>query len=379
MNILVLGSGRVGAAIVRDLAREGGFAVRLADRDASVVRRLGSEADVDAVVADLSSSARVSELAAGADLVVGAVPGHMGLATARAVLEAGRPLVDISFFPEDAFELDEVARAAGVPALVDCGVAPGLSNLVLGHLEATLERVDAFRCLVGGLPVERRWPWEYKAPFSPADVIEEYTRPARLRVGGREVVRPALSEVESVELAGLGTLEAFNTDGLRTLLRTSTVPDLVEKTLRYPGHAERMRALREAGFLSTDRIDVDGVEVTPRALTERLLFDAWRLDEGESELTVMRIEVDGVDGGQPVRHIYTLLDRTDPETGTSSMARTTGYTCTAMVGLVASGLWSEPGVAPPEVIGRRPGAFDAVLAHLEARGVRLGRRVERDG
>jgi saccharopine dehydrogenase-like NADP-dependent oxidoreductase len=157
------------------------------------------------------------------------------------------------------------------------------------------------------------------------------------------------------------------------------VPDLVEKTLRYPGHAERMRALREAGFLSTDRIDVDGVEVTPRALTERLLFDAWRLDEGESELTVMRIEVDGVDGGQPVRHIYTLLDRTDPETGTSSMARTTGYTCTAMVGLVASGLWSEPGVAPPEVIGRRPGAFDAVLAHLEARGVRLGRRVERDG
>jgi saccharopine dehydrogenase-like NADP-dependent oxidoreductase len=376
MKILVLGGGRVGTAIALDLARVERLRVRVADRDPAVAGRLGGAPNVDAVTADLASTDAVAALCADAELVVGAVPGHMGFATARTVLEAGRPLVDISFFPEDAFELDEVARAAGVPALVDCGVAPGLSNLVLGHLEATLERVDAFRCLVGGLPVERRWPWEYKAPFSPADVVEEYTRPARLRVGGREVVRPALSEVESVEMAGLGTLEAFNTDGLRTLLRTSSVPDLVEKTLRYPGHAERMRALREAGFLSTDRIDVDGLEVTPRALTERLLFDAWRLDEGEPELTVMHIEVDGVDGGRPVRHVYTLLDRTDPETGTSSMARTTGYTCTAMVGLVAAGLWSEPGVAPPEVIGRRPGTFDAVLAHLDARGVRVEKEVE---
>ncbi len=376
MKILVLGGGRVGAAIVRDLAREAGFGVRLADRDASVVRRLGSEPGVEAVVADLGSGARVRELAAGADLVVGAVPGHMGLATARAVLEAGRPLVDISFFPEDAFELDEAARAAGVPALVDCGVAPGLSNLVLGHLEATLERVDSFRCLVGGLPVERRWPWEYKAPFSPGDVIEEYTRPARLRVAGREVVLPALSDVEPIDVPGVGTLEAFNTDGLRTLLRTSSVPDLAEKTLRYPGHAERMRVLREAGFFGTEPLAIEGTEVSPRSLTERLLFDQWRLEDGEPELTVMQMVATGVDDGRPVRHTYTLLDRTDPDTGTSSMARTTGYTCTAMVALVASGAWAEPGVTPPEVLGRRAGNYQSVLNHLAERGVRLEHRVD---
>jgi saccharopine dehydrogenase-like NADP-dependent oxidoreductase len=329
------------------------------------------------MAADLSRPDEVARLAASADLVVGAVPGAIGFASARAVLEAGRPLVDISFFPEDAFVLDEPARAAGVPALVDCGVAPGLSNLVLGRMEAELDRVHAFRCLVGGLPLERLWPWEYRAPFSPADVLEEYTRPARLRRGGREVVLPALSEVEPVDIPGLGTLEAFNTDGLRTLLRTSAVPDLAEKTLRYPGHAHLMRALRDAGFLDLRPRAVDGVEIAPRALTEHLLFDAWRLEEGEPELTVMRIDVEGEDGDGPVRHSFTLLDRTDPVTGTSSMARTTGYTCTAMVALVASGAWRAPGVAPPETLGARVELYQAVLTHLAERGIALAHETRR--
>lgn len=373
---MVLGGGRVGAAIVRDLAASD-FRVTVADRDPRVTSALDGLPGVSAVTADLSRPDEVRRLAGSADLVVGAVPGALGFQSARAVLEAGRPLVDISFFPEDAFALDEQARASGVPALVDCGVAPGLSNLVLGRLEAELDRVSAFRCLVGGLPVERRWPWEYRAPFSPADVLEEYTRPARLRRGGREITLPALSEVEPVDIPGLGTLEAFNTDGLRTLLRTSAVPDLAEKTLRYPGHADRMRALRDAGFLDTRPHTVAGMEIAPRSLTEHLLFDAWTLEEGEPELTVMRIDVEGSEAGDPVTHRFTLLDRTDPLTGTSSMARTTGYTCTAMVALVASGAWGAPGVAPPETLGARADLYEAVLAHLAERGVVLTREVRR--
>jgi saccharopine dehydrogenase-like NADP-dependent oxidoreductase len=292
------------------------------------------------------------------------------------VLRAGRPVVDISFFPEDAFGLEGLARDAGVPCLFDCGVAPGLSNLVLGRLEASLDSTHSFQCLVGGLPVERKWPWEYKALFSPGDVIEEYMRPARLRRNGVEATMPALTDVELVNFPGLGSLEAFNTDGLRSLLRTSETPNMVEKTLRYPGHAVRMRILKEAGFFSSQKIRAASGTVKPRDVTEALLFNAWHYEEGEPDLTVMRIVAEGTSAGKKVRHVYNLLDYYNTDTETSSLARTTGYTCTAMVRLLADGLWSEPGLTPPEVVGRDERCFSAVMDHLGDRGVHIFHHVD---
>jgi saccharopine dehydrogenase-like NADP-dependent oxidoreductase len=206
-------------------------------------------------------------------------------------------------------------------------------------------------------------------------VIEEYVRPARQRRDGVEVTMPALSDVELVRFPGLGSLEAFNTDGLRSLLRTCRTPNMVEKTMRYPGHAVRMRILREAGFFSTKEIQAASGTVIPRDVTEALLFSAWRFEEGEPDLTVMRIVVEGKLDGKRVRHTYNLLDYYNTDTETSSMARTTGYTCTAMVNVVARGLWSEPGLAPPELVGRDPECFDAVLKHLEDRQVHVFQRV----
>jgi saccharopine dehydrogenase-like NADP-dependent oxidoreductase len=374
VNIVVLGGGRVGGAIVRDLAAEDDFSVLVVDLDPVRVEAL-TECGADGVVADLSTRDNVFKAVKDADLVVGAVPGFLGYRTVERVLEAGRPIVDISFFPEDPFGLEEVAAKAGVACVVDCGVAPGLSNLVLGRMEELLDETTSFQCLVGGLPVERTWPWEYKAPFSPRDVIEEYVRPARQRRDGVEVTMPALSDVELVRFPGLGSLEAFNTDGLRSLLRTCRTPNMVEKTMRYPGHAVRMRILREAGFFSTKEIQAASGTVIPRDVTEALLFSAWRFDEGEPDLTVMRIVVEGKLDGKRVRHTYNLLDYYNTDTETSSMARTTGYTCTAMVNVVARGLWSEPGLAPPELVGRDPECFDAVLKHLEDRQVHVFQRV----
>jgi saccharopine dehydrogenase-like NADP-dependent oxidoreductase len=374
VNIVVLGGGRVGGAIVRDLAAEDDFSVLVVDLDPVRVEAL-TECGADGVVADLSTRDNVSKAVKDADLVVGAVPGFLGYRTVERVLEAGRPIVDISFFPEDPFGLEEVAAKAGVACVVDCGVAPGLSNLVLGRMEELLDETTSFQCLVGGLPVERTWPWEYKAPFSPRDVIEEYVRPARQRRDGVEVTMPALSDVELVRFPGLGSLEAFNTDGLRSLLRTCRTPNMVEKTMRYPGHAVRMRILREAGFFSTKEIQAASGTVIPRDVTEALLFSAWRFEEGEPDLTVMRIVVEGKLDGKRVRHTYNLLDYYNTDTETSSMARTTGYTCTAMVNVVARGLWSEPGLAPPELVGRDPECFDAVLKHLEDRQVHVFQRV----
>lgn len=375
LKIVVLGGGRVGGAIVRDLVAEDDFSVLVVDVDPVRVERL-TEIGADGVIADLSTPKTVAKAVQDADLVVGAVPGFMGYRTVEQVLRAGRPVVDISFFPEDAFGLEELADGAGVACAFDCGIAPGLSNLVLGRLEASLDATHSFHCLVGGLPVERTWPWEYKALFSPGDVIEEYTRPARLRRNGVETTLPALSEVELVEFPGLGSLEAFNTDGLRSLLRTCETPNMVEKTLRYPGHAVRMRILRDAGFFSTKELRAASGTVKPRDVTEALLFNAWHFEEGEPDLTVMRIVAEGTLAGSRVRHTYNLLDYYNTETETSSMARTTGYTCTAIVRLLADGLWSEPGLVPPEVIGRDEACFSAVLDHLAERNVHIFHRVD---
>ena len=375
MKIVVLGGGRVGNAIVRDLAAEEDFSVLVVDVDPVAVERL-TEYGADGVVADLSDPKTVSQAVADADLVVSAVPGFMGYATVERVLQEGHPVVDISFFREDAFGLDDLAKEAGVPCLVDCGVAPGLSNMILGRLEEHLDETYSYRCLVGGLPVERAWPWEYKAPFSPGDVIQIYTRPARLRRQGVEVTLPALSEVELVEFPGLGTLEAFNTDGLRSLLKTCKTPEMVEKTMRYPGHAEKMQMLRQAGFFSTENILVASGEARPRDVTEALLIGAWQFEEGEPDLTVMRIVIEGAKDDHALRHTYNLLDYYNTDTETSSMARTTGYTCTGMVRLVARRLWTEPGVAPPEVVGRNAECFDSVIKHLEDRNVQIFQRVD---
>ena len=216
-HVVVLGAGRVGGAMALDLASE--FRVTVADRSEAALARMAARG-LAVRHANLADSEGVKAAVADADLVVGAVPGFMGFATAQAVLEAGKPLVDISFFDDDCFRLDALAKAQGVTAIVDCGIAPGCHNIILGDLARQWDKVTSFECLVGGLPVVRSWPYEYQAGFSPIDVIEEYTRPSRYVKDGRIVTFPALSEPELVEFEGLGTLESFNTDGLSSILNT---------------------------------------------------------------------------------------------------------------------------------------------------------------
>jgi saccharopine dehydrogenase-like NADP-dependent oxidoreductase len=365
-RITVLGAGRVGATMALDLAQD--FQVTVADVSEPALERLRARG-LATLRKDLSRPQEVRDAVAEADLVVGAVPGFMGYSTFKAVLEAGRPIVDISFFPEDPFELDDLAQEKGLVAIMDAGVAPGCDNLILGDCARRMDRLDAFECYVGGLPAVRTWPFEYKAGFSPVDVIEEYTRPARYVAHGKEIVMPALSEPEPMDFAGIGTLEAFNTDGLRSLIHTVDCPFMKEKTLRYPGHIEKMRMLREAGFFGLEPIDVGGAKVAPMDLTTRLLFPLWQMEEGDEDFTVMRVIVEGEKDGRRVRERWDLLDRYDRETKTTSMARTTGYTCTATVRLVASGLYAEPGLAPPEFVGRQEGCWDFIRKDLARHGV----------
>ncbi len=368
MNIVVLGAGRVGRAMAIDLASDSRFRVRVVDRDASNLAALAAHA-VAGERQDLSSAEAVGRAVASADLVVSAVPGFLGYRTLEAALSAGKSVVDIAFFPEDPLALDALARSKRVTAIVDCGVAPGMSNLLVGHAASRLDRVDRVRIYVGGLPTVRQWPYEYKAGFSPIDVIEEYTRPARIVRGGKVEVVPALSELELVDFPDIGTLEAFVTDGLRTLVHSIDAPDMIEKTMRYPGHAERMRMLRETGFFSETPVDVGGTSIRPIDLATRLLFPMWQMNEGDEDVTIMRILVEGVGKNGPMRTTVDLLDRFDRATKTSAMARTTGYTATTAVRLLADGLWTEPGVVPPERLGQSTACTDAMLAGLREHGV----------
>ncbi len=365
----------MGSAIVRDLTAEDEFEVLVVDIDPVAVEKM-TGFGADGVVADLTQIENVSRAVKDADLVVGAVPGFMGYRTVKRVLQEGRPIVDISFFEEDSAGLQDLAESAGVPCLVDCGVAPGLSNLVLGNREKHFDETESFVCFAGGLPKERVLPWEYKAPFSPADVIEEYVRPARQKKAGHVVTKPALTDTELIEVPGIGSLEAFNTDGLRSLLRNCGTPNMVEKTLRYPGHAARMQALREAGFFSSEPVQAASGSVVPRDVTESLLFDAWRFEEGDLDLTILRIVIEGTKDGQRQRHTFNMVDHYNPATETMSVARTTGYTCTSMVKLIAEGIWAQPGLATPEIVGRNQEAYDAVIKHLRDRDVYLDLDVE---
>lgn len=376
MEIVVLGAGRVGSAIAGDLARDDEFQVRVADRDAARLADLADRHSIPGERVDFSLPSTVVRAVEGADYVVSAVPGFLGFRTLRAVIETEVDVVDIAFFPEDPFELDKLAKRNGVRAIVDCGVAPGMSNLLVGHADALFDRTESVAIYVGGLPAKRVPPFEYRAVFSPVDVIEEYTRPARLVVDGRSIVKPALSDLETLDFDGVGSLEAFLTDGLRSLIRTIDAPEMIEKTLRYPGHAEKIALLRETGFLSPNPIEIDGREVRPIDLATALLFPLWELKEGEGDLTVMRVEVVGVARDRRTRYTYDLLDRYDPVTRTTSMARTTGYAATMAVRLLADRLWEEPGIAPPELIGRKLNCVEFILAGLRERGIEYRETVE---
>ncbi len=373
-KITVLGGGLVGRVIARDLARETNFRVTVADAAAGTLARLRAEG-LATIALDLADDAAVRGAIAGADVVVGAAPGHMGYRLLRLVIEAGKPYADIAFMPEDFLELDGLARERGVTAVVDCGVAPGLSNLLCGRAEHEFDSVEQMLILVGGLPKNRVWPFEYRVVFSAVDVIEEYTRPARWVEHGRLVTKPALTDVELVYLPRVGTVEAFNTDGLRSLAKTLHAPFMKEKTLRWPGHVEKMRMLRETGFLSQEPIEVAGTRVRPYDVTTKLLFDAWRLPEGEADLTVMRVEATGVIGGARKTWTWDLYDEADPATGYHSMARVTGFPCAIVARLLARGELSRPGVQPPERLAGDDRFFEAMMEELRARGVTITRTI----
>lgn len=368
-NIIVLGAGMVGSAMAIDLAKN--HQVTLTDIDNARLKKVqGKAPELHIQLLDATNKQELQTAVGPFDLVVNAVPGFLGFGTLKSIIEAGKNVIDIAFFPEDSAELNALAKEKNVTAIVDVGVAPGMDNVLLGRYNELMELTD-FECLVGGLPKTKKWPFCYKAPFSPIDVIEEYTRPARYVEHSEMVVREPLTDCEYIEFDGVGTLEAFNSDGLRSIIFTMPhIPNMKEKTLRYPGHVEYVRVLKESGFFDTEALEVNGQQVVPLDFTSKVLFKEWKLGEQEEELTVLRVTMKGKNAdGKLEEVVYNMHDTHNTETQTSSMARTTGYTATAAANLFLEGLFAEKGVFPPELVGKHEVCFNYFLKYLAERGI----------
>jgi len=370
MKIAVLGAGMVGRAIAIDLSKNHEVtSFDISDKSLDILEKKNNNRKgsypIKTIVTELSKYHNYPEILKDFDFVVTAVPGFMGYKTLEAVIKSKKNVVDISFFPEDALQLNKLAKENGVTAIVDCGVAPGMSNLILGYLNSKM-RISSFDCLVGGLPKARVKPFEYKAPFSPIDVLEEYTRPARYVENGCVVTKPAMSDTELINFEEVGTLESFNTDGLRSILTTmSHIPNMKEKTLRYPGHISLMKSLFDAGFLDTKPVNISGEEISPMKFTSAVLFDKWKLGPREEEFTLMDIKVTS----ESKTINYRLFSEYDKLSETSSMARTTGYTACAALDMLINKLWTTTGVFPPELIGHNEKCFNHIINYLKARGI----------
>jgi len=372
MKIIVLGAGLVGAPMAIDLNTEDNFDVTVADFSNEAINKIKAKCqELSVIQKDLSNPKDVTDLVIDYDLVVNAVPGYMGFETAKAIIKAGKSCACIAFYEEDPFELDQLAKDNNVTMIMDCGVYPGMGSALIMNSAMQLDKVDSVLTYVGGLPEIREWPSEYKAVFSPIDVIEEYVRPARYIENGFEIVRPALSDPEYIFFPKIGTLEAFNTDGTRTLAKTIDAPNLKEKTLRYPGHIEKMSVLRELGFFSKEKsVELKGLKISPLEFTSQVLFPNWKLKDGEVDITVFQSIIEGEKAGQKIRYTIDMFDKYCPETGVNSMARTTGYTATLAIRMIAEGLYTHKGISPPEFMGKHQQCIDYMQKGLKGRNVK---------
>lgn len=336
MKILVLGGGRQGRIITEDLRTS---------LPTTPIQSADVRPDAADLQADLSDPTELVRLMGRFDLVVCALPSALGFRAMRAAIESRRNLVDLSFCPEDALSLDTDARRAGVFILPDSGLAPGLSNLLVG---SALSRgpVDEASLEVGGVAADPKRPFGYVITWSVEDLHEEYTRPARILREGRVTEVPALSGRRIIEVPGVGALESFYTDGLRSLLHCG-IRDMEERTLRWPGHVDAVIPLLERG-----------------TLVETLRRDCSA--PPPEDLVVLRARF-----RRGARWEETLLvDRFDGRR--TAMSRTTALTCAAIARLAAQGgLSGKTGVLPLETLGRDPRIVTSILGDLSKRGVVL--------
>ena len=351
MNILILGSGNVGRAIATDLA--GIHEVLVADK--YPVRLPGN---IESIELDASDTMALKDAFDDMELVICALPSFLGYQVLESCVEHGIDVVDVSFSPENPLQLQEAALRSGASVVVDAGFGPGLSNLFVGSIYEELDRIEECYIKIGGLPKYPKPPLFYESTWCTKDLIEEYTREARLVNDGKIVLKKPLESIEPVKVMGY-EFEEFFSDGLRTLLFTVEADLMEETTLRWPGHLEKIRVLDELGFFKEDRVD-DTLEVL-----------APLMSNSGNDVSLMTVEARGPIDGEEHTIYYELYDEAQGDF--SSMSRTTGFTTASVARLVADGEL-DAGVIPLEKLGMNVELHDRIVGDMNDRGVRINRK-----
>jgi lysine 6-dehydrogenase len=357
MRMLVLGAGQQGSACAYDLLTHTDHEVTLADLrvdDLPGFLRPFLGGRLTAIPADARDPAALREVVRGAAATMNALPYYLNLAVTEAAIDAGSHLCDLGGNTEIVLAqkaLDERARERGVSVVPDCGLAPGMVNILAEYGIRQLDRTRSVRILVGGLPQHPEGPLDYQIVYSLEGVLDYYTTRSWVLRGGEPVQVEALSEPEEIDFPGVGRLEAFHTaGGLSTMAQryAGEVERMEYKTLRYPGHAEVMRAIRDLGLLGGEPVEVGGVSVTPRDLFIAVAGPKLRKDPRLSpDLVALRVEVAGEKDGRERTLRWDLLDRYDPSAGITAMMRTTGFSLAITGALQADG--QADGQVPPGV------------------------------
>ena len=355
MKILVIGCGNIGFVVARDLAESlPSTDIVLADVDEVRVNEAASRINrqnASGIRLDASNKPELVNALKDFDLAVGALPGRMGFQVCKAAIAAKADLIDVSYMPEDVMTLKKEASRAGISLLPDYGMSPGLGNILAGHAMSRLDSVESVHMLNGGLPEKPLPPFGYVITWSVNDLIDMYNRKVNIVKNGKTIQVEPLSGLEEIEFPGIGKLEAFYTDGLRTLLYTvRNCRDMWEKTLRYPGHVEKIGVLKKLGFFEERPMQIGKTVVSPREVTARL-FERELKKKDVRDIVVMCIQVTGKQDGKRVKFAYYVFESFDRKLHVTAMARTTAYTASAATQLMAKAMIAEKGVIPPEKLG----------------------------
>jgi len=370
MRFLILGCGNIGKVIIKDLlvseATKRVIALDISEKRLREMKDELQDERFEYIVGDATNRDYLKSITANIDVVINSLPGSIGFHVMKNIIELGTNLVDISYMPENPLELDELAKNKRIIVVPDAGVAPGLSNILVGYASAIFDRVESVKIYVGGLPEKKIPPLDYCLTWSAEDLIEEYTRPARIIRNGELISVPALSGLERIYINGVGELEAFYTDGLRTLLHTIRAKNMEEKTLRYPGHVEKIRLLIDLGFFDKDRIKIDDNEVSIMKITAKLLERKISCKDVR-DIVILKVITEGVLRNEKTRRVFEIIDRY--RNGITAMGRTTGFTASIIAQLIAKGRIDMYGVVPPEYLGMRREIFHQIINELSRRGV----------
>jgi len=372
MKIIVLGCGNIGSVIARDVAENlPSSQVVIADVDRKRVREVASGINlenVDWMQVNATNHSELSSKMKSFEVAVCALPGRLGYRACKAAISAKVSMVDVSYMPEDVMALNIPALKAGISVVPDCGMSPGLCSMFVGRGASQLDEVEKAHIFNGGLPEKAVPPLGYIITWSVRDLIDMYSRKVSIVKEGKIIQAEAMSELEEIEFPGVGKLEAFLTDGLRTLLYTVKAREMWEKTLRYPGHAARIELLKALGFFDPERVDVAGANVEPREVSAKL-FERKLKRRDVHDIVIMLIKVSGLKDDRHIRYVYRVFDRYDEKRQVTSMARTTAYTASIVTQLMARKEIAEKGVIPPEKLGMNKAIFGKLMSAMEKKRV----------